>query len=202
VKAKLEGGKQTTSRAEARAVLEAIKKASTPIWIISDCLNVAQRTQEIIRKVNICKEEESDDELIFAGREGNSDDEEKTKAKEEAKKEQKENRQRNKALDIKDDDKSDRASVAHPYKEEDKDSCQRTADKDEDIFWHIHNLVKDMPKNYIRITWMPAHLDEEKTRKRKKSSLRQVEKKRISAEIARPTNSPKAEQMTITSLAI
>ena len=52
VQAKLEGGKQTTPRAEARAVLEAIKKAATPTLIIADCLNVVQRTQEIIKKNN------------------------------------------------------------------------------------------------------------------------------------------------------
>ena len=90
---------------------------------------------------------------------------------EEAKKEQEENQQGNKALNIQDDDKSVRVSDAHLYNEEEDDCYQRTADKDDDIFWHIQNLVKYMPNNFIRITWMPAHLDEEK---------KQEEKRRVS----------------------
>ena len=51
-------------------------------------------------------------------------------------------------------------------KEKENIMIKETEGNDDDIFRYIEELLKSMPKNHIRITWMPAHLDEEKNSKK------------------------------------
>ena len=48
-------------------------------------------------------------------------------------------------------------------KDEDIDVAE-TEYKDDDIFLYIKELLKSMPRDHVKITWMPAHLDEDKTK--------------------------------------